>query len=586
MFVRLPHTRSVQKKVQRSGDKSATERSATSVVTTVETFHWVFSSEYEVLLQRRPVKKGDEEDDEEDEVAGTDEVVVVSRAETHTESALMTGTAANPLQPCIYLEKKNEVKGRSLKKHVRSAPLLLTWFLRQLRCSSTTSAGEDPILAPQFCIQRLSEKCKTPRRNEDSAAALEWTDELAMWTFMAAQELRMLRGCNEMTVSMVERVRKLGELSNYSSGDGCSSQHGNTGDAFALQEEAFRVAWEEAENDLVVPVVPLFAEQEEGTEEAAPQLEDAGNASGPQVGPADIVPHASRQQEKSLKARTQRRKPVLAAGVDKTAPLHERAATICNILLRQELSTLQEFHTRCMKLRIEQPSVSEEGEREASSSEEAATDTGDVVLAEDSETHLTIFHTVLLEHMRRVAKAWEGTFEYVEALLYSKLAQAVGKQLTERDFDKYMEYHLKCELFREQFVPRPFCHAVRRSSEHSPEGVLSLELNGKPVFTVCSSIQKAENMKFALNAATDCTFAGSRHLHLWLVHAFDAETHARCSLPHAVRLNATARQFSSFIVLLGRITGPTNFDPTFSFLCRNKVQFSSRGRLKTCYLYI
>lgn len=46
-------------------------------------------------------------------------------------------------------------------------------------------------------------------------------------------------------------------------------------------------------------------------------------------------------------------------------------------------------------------------------------------------------------------------------------------------------------------------------------------------------------------------------------------------------LNARARQFSSFLVLVGRITGPGLFDPQFGFICQNKDEFEIPLDLET-----
>ena len=46
-------------------------------------------------------------------------------------------------------------------------------------------------------------------------------------------------------------------------------------------------------------------------------------------------------------------------------------------------------------------------------------------------------------------------------------------------------------------------------------------------------------------------------------------------------LNARARQFSSFLVLVGRISGPGQFDPQFGFICQNKDEFEIPLDLET-----
>ncbi|CAJ1427971.1 unnamed protein product [Effrenium voratum] len=54
------------------------------------------------------------------------------------------------------------------------------------------------------------------------------------------------------------------------------------------------------------------------------------------------------------------------------------------------------------------------------------------------------------------------------------------------------------------------------------------------------------------------------HLHAWLAHQFSGETGAKLSLV------SRARQFSSFIVLVGRVTSATSLEPSYAALVQNK----------------
>lgn len=71
-------------------------------------------------------------------------------------------------------------------------------------------------------------------------------------------------------------------------------------------------------------------------------------------------------------------------------------------------------------------------------------------------------------------------------------------------------------------------------------------------------------MQFALNASTNVTFGGDRHLHTWLSHSFSGQ-----QLPK-LTLVAQARQFSSFIVLIGRIASANVFEPRYGMIVQNK----------------
>merc|ERR1719174_1597370 len=71
-------------------------------------------------------------------------------------------------------------------------------------------------------------------------------------------------------------------------------------------------------------------------------------------------------------------------------------------------------------------------------------------------------------------------------------------------------------------------------------------------------------MEFPLSASANVTFGGDKLLHAWLSHKFSGQTGASLSLV------SRTRQFSSFIVLVGRITSAKSFDPTYAAIVQNK----------------
>jgi hypothetical protein len=56
------------------------------------------------------------------------------------------------------------------------------------------------------------------------------------------------------------------------------------------------------------------------------------------------------------------------------------------------------------------------------------------------------------------------------------------------------------------------------------------------------------------NAAASIEITGDRHLHGWLQHRFPADE-------QRYQLIARARQFSSFLVIVGTMAGADTFDP-------------------------
>lgn len=173
---------------------------------------------------------------------------------------------------------------------------------------------------------------------------------------------------------------------------------------------------------------------------------------------------------------------------------------------------------------------------------------------------------VCLLHARAVAEAYADAVQYLESMLEKQLRSAIGKEITPGDFRAFMRFHEQ-RLFAPAFRPAPFSHAVRRP-EHAPEGALSLELGeGKerrPIATICTSRVATRPMFLPIDAATRIPFTGERHLHAWVAHGFADSP----KLP--LELIARARQFSSFVLVLGRIASADVFEPSHALIVENK----------------
>jgi hypothetical protein len=185
-------------------------------------------------------------------------------------------------------------------------------------------------------------------------------------------------------------------------------------------------------------------------------------------------------------------------------------------------------------------------------------------------------------HALSVAQAFSDALDSIESMLRRQLLAAVGKELTPLDFANYMRFHFR-KLYRQSFEPSLFSHAIRRP-EHVPEGVVSIEAttpsqlagqNAEPVLTIARKIGYSWPMKFALNAATNVTFAGERYLHAYVSQQFSGQ-----GMPN-LTLQARARQFSSFIVLLGSLSGADVFQPKHAILVQNKDELSIPLNLET-----
>jgi len=180
---------------------------------------------------------------------------------------------------------------------------------------------------------------------------------------------------------------------------------------------------------------------------------------------------------------------------------------------------------------------------------------------------------VVLKHCSTVCLQWAEALDYIEGMIRKQLIAAIGKEVMPADFAEYMQFHNR-KLFADAYAPTPFCFAVRRSDKHSPEGTVSIEQEitggggdsniAAPIVTLVSHSDRPQHMQFPLSASTSVTFGGDKYLHAWLSHKFSGETGARLSLV------SRARQFSSMIVLVGRISSARTFDPKYAAIVQNK----------------
>lgn len=180
---------------------------------------------------------------------------------------------------------------------------------------------------------------------------------------------------------------------------------------------------------------------------------------------------------------------------------------------------------------------------------------------------------VTLRHCRHVVQQWLDSLDYIEGMLRSQLVAAIGKEVSPADLTEYMQFHF-AKNFRKVYAPQPFCYAVRRSDSHSPEGMLSIEEKAEdfgsdscianPISTFCAQASRVHTMQFALGASTNVKFTGQRYLHAYLQHQFSGQAGAKLSLV------CRARQFSSMIVLIGRISSATVFQPQYASVVQNR----------------
>mmetsp|Transcript_8015 Transcript_8015/g.11937 ORF Transcript_8015/g.11937 Transcript_8015/m.11937 type:complete len:574 (+) Transcript_8015:566-2287(+) len=156
-------------------------------------------------------------------------------------------------------------------------------------------------------------------------------------------------------------------------------------------------------------------------------------------------------------------------------------------------------------------------------------------------------------------------------MLLTQLKDAIGKTVKSSDLDDFIRFHNE-RIFHEDFAPEPFCYSVRRPGFH-PEGVVTIEnvpdsVDKKDIHQAMTFTRKLEtNHKLTpvfipINAAASVEFRGDMFLHAWIMSKFNQR--------NKFELAARTRQFSSFLLILGKMTGPDGFEPAHAIILQNK----------------
>ena len=173
-------------------------------------------------------------------------------------------------------------------------------------------------------------------------------------------------------------------------------------------------------------------------------------------------------------------------------------------------------------------------------------------------------------HTGDLCRYLENAIGYIEDMLAKQLIAAIGKEVQAKDFDQFMSFHNQ-KLFSPEYAPIPFCYAIRRPG-HDPDGILSIECTSsntdtiEPIKSIVRIIpgESAPSIFIPINAATSIEMTGPRFLHGWIQHCFASSDQSQFSLI------ARARQFSSFVLLVGVMAGPDKFNPKEAIILQNK----------------
>eukprot|EP00565_Helicotheca_tamesis_P000503 CAMPEP_0185726428 /NCGR_PEP_ID=MMETSP1171-20130828/2414_1 /TAXON_ID=374046 /ORGANISM="Helicotheca tamensis, Strain CCMP826" /LENGTH=970 /DNA_ID=CAMNT_0028394785 /DNA_START=84 /DNA_END=2996 /DNA_ORIENTATION=- len=371
----------------------------------------------------------------------------------------------------------------------------LTWLLQNI--------AEDSF-ACSFTINRSTESCHTPRRNEDISAAIVFFNELENWSSQVKQYF--------LSISH--------EIANTSPERSNPSPFGRPVSLVGLSSINA--------DGIFVPILPLFER---------PTKDGVGDVAVPKPTKTDVSASKSEDRLISLDERKEEETSLLLPTADVNLFLNEQCRSLGQALV---------------DLAVSFPANNDQS------------------LVSVAEASLVL----LAQHIISIKDHFCDGVDYIEEMLRSQLVSAIGKEVQSEDFSEFILFDNR-KLFKTDFVPKPFCHAIRRP-KHYPDGVLSIERDqsgtapskGKdnPVVTFMRQIEGSSAMTFPINAATSVEFTGERFLHAWVCHQFGQENESNSNF----KLVARARQFSSFLLLIGTVSGPDSFEPQHAIILQNK----------------
>jgi hypothetical protein len=172
---------------------------------------------------------------------------------------------------------------------------------------------------------------------------------------------------------------------------------------------------------------------------------------------------------------------------------------------------------------------------------------------------------LLCDHSEKLSQQYQYSMQYMEKMLEDQLITAIGKRVSTNDLEQFVRFHNAKFL---SLPPKPFCHAIGRPN-HFPFGVLSIEGQGEgnafePIETLVREVESTSSLKIPLNAATTLELTGKAYLHGWMNHRSQKSCHK------VYQLSARARQFSSFLLVVGTMAGPDQLKPKDAIILQNK----------------
>ena len=499
---------STVKRVEKRKSKLNEETVTNTIVTTVTDHYWMFDSAYQIVVCRGV---GSDSDDCVELTHGSNSMELRSKSVTSPPRTLGL-VIATPIEVDI------------------------TVLLKAL------TLQPDIAVESSFHIDRNATNCKTPSRNSEVDAIMLQSRHLHAWVASVTSTF----------------FRQLLPLSSHQSKRGVLTA-----------------------DEVFIPVIPLFVDC------------SASDAVG--------------EEEASLPERGVNKSQPQPSGVCVSSGSVSLSSATSRAFLREQVRTLAQAKQDVSKMFC--CGNCSAGRRDTVGGSENESQRFDMKSCRDDvftphEARLV----VTLLHLRDLCERVHSSVLYVEDLLHKQLSAAIGKEVSPDQLSSYMAFHNQ-KLFQPAYRPQQMTYAVRRSKSHSPEGRISMESRGStgsaesvesPVYVVSRGVpfgsgpqeervgdgknasggdslvaaSGAASLTMSLDASTEISLAGNMYVHAHLQHLFaDDAAHGRAGGGEgggALYLNAQARQFSSFILLVGRVPSESSFDPLFGVIVKNK----------------
>jgi hypothetical protein len=174
--------------------------------------------------------------------------------------------------------------------------------------------------------------------------------------------------------------------------------------------------------------------------------------------------------------------------------------------------------------------------------------------------------STILENIFQICQGFLDGVTYIENLLCKQVIQAIGKNIGLKEIEEYMSFHYR-GLLAPEMVPRAFVSDIRLKG-CTPEGTISIQAKSNDaLLTTSKAIPQGHTIGMRLNASNKISMEGSHHLHGSISYQFSTESR------NDFELIARARQFSSFMILIGTMISHNEFESKHGMIVQNKDEF-------------